>query len=65
MELFGEKFAEMVPEWSKERLLGEDRSKEKFTYVKDRIAKQDKRLGRGLRDIKTLPSSFLNRLLSK
>ncbi|MCK5616069.1 hypothetical protein KAR91_80140 [Candidatus Pacearchaeota archaeon] len=65
MELFGEKFAELIPEWSKDRLLGEDRSTEKFTFVRDRMIKHDKRLGRGLKDIKSLPPSSLKKLLLK
>jgi len=66
MELFGEKFAEMVPEWSKDRLLVEDRSKEKYKFMSDRqITKHDKRLGRGLKDIQSSSPSFLSKLFSK
>lgn len=50
MEVFGDNFAEMIPEWSRERLLKEDRDKEKFLFVKDK-RKQSRRLGKGLKDL--------------
>lgn len=67
MEVFGDKYAEMLPEWSRERLFKEDRSKEKFMYVKDKIPKQEVRLGRGLKDLlsSSKPPAHLQRLLSK
>lgn len=65
MELFGERFAEMLPEWSQDRLLKEDRTMEKYTFVKENIPKQKRRLGRGLKDLmSTQPPSHLNKLLT-
>lgn len=67
MEIFGEKFAEMLPEWSRDRLLKEDRSKENFVFVSDKISRQDKKLGRGLKELMETSQSpaYLQKLLSK
>ena len=62
----GETFAEIVPQWSEERLLKEDRSKEKYSYASERELKTNrsqKRLGRGLKDIIKQQPSFSNQLL--
>jgi hypothetical protein len=44
---------EMLPTWSRERLLKEDRRKERFTIVQRGLGKShEQRLGKSLRDIK-------------
>ena len=55
---------EMLPTWSKERLLKEGRDKEKFVIVQRGIGQaHEKRLGRGLKDIKALPLNNLTKTL--
>ena len=44
-EIIDGKMYEMIPEFSREILLSEDRSKEKFIFIRDRNVKQDRRLG--------------------
>jgi ABC-type thiamine transport system substrate-binding protein len=51
MERFGSRFAEMLPAWSRDRLLSEDRSKETFMYVTEKVEKQERRLGKSLKDL--------------
>ncbi len=67
MESFGDTFAEMLPEWSRNRLLKEDRGKESYTFVKEKMPKQDKRLGKGLKDLlaTSRPPTHLQKLLPK
>lgn len=67
MEHFTQMVAEMVPEWSEPRLLKEDRSTEKFTYVNEKSVKPtNRRLGKGLNDIlrnnRADSSNYLNKL---
>ena len=61
--------AEMVPEWSRERLLNEGGEENKFEYelVKDfddLVPTSKRRLGKGLKDIKSSPPNFLKNLLT-
>lgn len=67
MEMFGDKFAEMLPEWSHDRLLKEDRSKEKFLHAEYKLPRRDKRLGKGLRDLSLVVKApaYLQKFLSK
>lgn len=70
VEFFGESFAELVPEWSLGRLLDEDRKKEKYTIVSERVKKHNlpkKVLGRSLKDLlsSSAPSPALERMLSE
>ncbi len=64
VEFFGERFAEMLPEWSQDRLLQEDRTMEKYAFVKEKIPKQKRRLGRSLKDLMAQPSPNFNKLLT-
>jgi len=64
MEDFGQTFAEMIPEWSKDKLTTLDRKQEKYTYVSDQTIKRENRLGRSLKDIQSsLPPTNLAKLL--
>ena len=64
MEIFNSgKFANMIPKWSKDRLLEQDRSKEKYIFIKEKLPQTEKRLGRGLKDIMSSRPSYLENLL--
>ena len=56
---------EMLPSWSQERLLSEDRSKEKYAVVQRGITTpiREKRLGKGLKDMKSTPLDKLAKKL--
>ena len=55
---------ELLPEWSKERLLKEGRTTEKFVIVPhETIRVNENRLGKSLKDIKTQPLNALSKIL--
>ena len=66
MEKFVERFAELLPEWSMDRLLKEDRKQEKykFLHVKPEIMRKQS-LGRRLKDIVSLESKKLRDFLDQ
>ena len=66
MEFFSMMTAHMIPEWSKKRLFEEDHKKlNKYTFVKEKpVPKSEKRLGKGLLDMKTKEPSLIAKLLN-
>jgi len=60
----GGQVAEIIPNWSKERLLINDRKLEKYKFLPLKPETlSENRLGRKLKEIKTLESTSLKRLL--
>jgi len=65
MEMFGSNIGEMLPEWSRNRLEMEDRSKEKFKFAIEKATNKERRLGKSVKDLisTTKASQHLSKIL--